>query len=57
MLLISSGNGTGKGAQYDTIILDPPAFAKNKESLEARAARIQRNQQSGYAINAFRAAS
>jgi 23S rRNA (cytosine1962-C5)-methyltransferase len=22
------------GAQYDTIILDPPAFAKNKESLE-----------------------
>ncbi len=23
------------GVQYDTIILDPPAFAKNKESLEA----------------------
>ncbi|PYS02408.1 MAG: rRNA large subunit methyltransferase I, partial [Acidobacteria bacterium] len=22
-----------EGAQYDTIILDPPAFAKNKESL------------------------
>jgi 23S rRNA (cytosine1962-C5)-methyltransferase len=24
-----------QGARYDTIILDPPAFAKNKESLEA----------------------
>src|SRR5207244_11320235 len=24
-----------EGRRYDTIILDPPAFAKNKESLEA----------------------
>jgi len=24
-----------QGARYDTIILDPPAFAKNKESLES----------------------
>jgi 23S rRNA (cytosine1962-C5)-methyltransferase len=24
-----------EGARYDTIVLDPPAFAKNKESLEA----------------------
>ena len=24
-----------EGARYDTIILDPPAFAKNKESVEA----------------------
>jgi len=25
---------SGEGARYDTIVLDPPAFAKNKESLE-----------------------
>ena len=32
------------GERFDTIVLDPPAFAKNKASVETRRRRLQGNQ-------------
>ena len=33
----------GEGRKFDTIVLDPPAFAKRKEGLEGRCARTARS--------------
>ena len=45
------------GARYDTIVLDPPAFAKNKASVAERAGRLQGDQPARDAAAARRAAT
>ena len=41
---MSCATSNAHGARYDTIVLDPPAFAKNKASIPNAAGRLQGNQ-------------
>ena len=45
-----------EGRQFDTIVLDPPSFAKNKDAIDGGAARLQGDQPARHAAAAARAA-